>query len=84
MSDDRMNLPNAMLEVPSISEQDSMLISDFALKRGLDIVTASFVRSSEDVEEVRKLLDEKEQGKKVQIYAKIQNEQGIRNFEEIL
>lgn len=48
-----------------------MLISDFALKRGLDIVTASFVRSSEDVEEVRKILDEKEQGKKVQIYAKI-------------
>lgn len=71
MSDDRMHLPNAMLEVPAVSEQDSSLISDFAIKRGLDIVTASFCRSSEDVEEVRKILDEKEQGKKVQIYAKI-------------
>jgi pyruvate kinase len=82
--EEKMYLPGAVLEVPSISDTDQALIHDFALKRGLDIVAASFCRKSEDVEDVRKLLDEKEAGKKVLIYAKIQNLEGLRNFEEIL
>jgi pyruvate kinase len=77
-------LPGAILDVPSVTDSDAMLISEFALKRNLDIVTASFVRKPEDVEEVRRILDEKEQGKKMLIYAKIQNLEGLRNFEEIL
>lgn len=84
MSDDKMHLPGAILDVPSVSEQDSLLISDFALKRNLDIVTASFVRKPEDVEDVRRILDDKEQGKRVLIYAKVQSLEGLRNFEEIL
>ena len=79
-----MHLPGAILDVPSVTDSDAMLISEFALKRQLDIVTASFVRKPEDVEEVRRILDEKEQGKKMLIYAKIQNVEGLRNFEEIL
>lgn len=79
-----MYLPGAILDIPSISDQDTLLINDFALKRGLDIVAASFVRKSEDVEDLRKMLGEKEAGKKMLIYAKIQNLEGLRNFEEIL
>jgi pyruvate kinase len=48
-----------------------MLVQEFGIKRGVDIVTASFVRRPEDIEEFRKVLDEKEQGKRVQIFAKI-------------
>ena len=84
MSDDTMHLPGAILDVPSVTDSDAMLISEFALKRNLDIVTASFVRKPEDGEEVRRILDEKEQGKKMLIYAKIQNMEGLKNFEEIL
>jgi pyruvate kinase len=84
MSDDKMHLPGAILDVPSISEADAMLINDFALKRGLDIVAASLTRKPEDIEDIRKVLTEKEAGKKMQIYAKIQSLEGLRNYEEIL
>ena len=73
LSDEKMHLPNANLEVPSVSEQDALLINDFALKRGLDIVAASFTRKPEDIEDIRRMLDEKETGKRVLIYAKIQS-----------
>ena len=71
LSDDKMHLPGAILDVPSLSEADQMLVQEFGIKRGVDIVTASFVRRPEDIEEFRKVLDEKEQGKRVQIFAKI-------------
>lgn len=79
-----MHLPGAILDVPSLSEAEQMLIQEFGIKRGVDIVTASFVRRPEDIEDFRRALDEKEQGKRVQIFAKIQNLEGLRNFEEIL
>lgn len=79
-----MNLPGAVLDVPVLTEQDATLISDFALKRNLDIVTATFARKEDDITAIRTLLDEKEQGKKVLIFAKIQNLEGLNNFEEIL
>lgn len=82
MSDDKMHLPGAILDVPSVSDQDALLITDFALKRGLDIVTASFARKPEDIDDVRRIMEEK--GKGVQVWAKIQSMEGIRNFEEIL
>jgi pyruvate kinase len=81
-SDEKMHLPGAILDVPSVSDADSLLITDFALKRGMDIVTASFARKAEDVEEVRRIMDDK--GKGVQVWAKIQSMEGIRAFDEIL
>lgn len=62
LSDDKMHLPGAILDVPSVSDADSQLITDFALKRGLDIITASFARKAEDVEEVRRIMDDKGKG----------------------
>lgn len=84
LSDEKMYLPNANLEVPSISEGDTLLINDFAIKRNLDIVAASYTRKPEDIEDIRKLLDEKEAGRHIKIYAKIQSQEGLRNYEEIL
>lgn len=81
-SDEKMYLPGAILDVPSVSDADTALINDFALKRGLDIVTASMVRSSKDIHDYRLVLDER--GKGVQVWAKIQSMEGLRNFEEIL
>lgn len=68
--------------MPALSEQDLMLVQDFGIKRGLDIITASYVRKPEDVEEVKRVIDEK--GKHVSVFAKIQNVEGLRNFNEIL
>ena len=76
-----VNLPGANLSMPFISEQDRKDIL-FGIECGFDFIALSFVRTKEDVLEVRKLLDEKKSPMK--IIAKIENMQGINNLDEIL
>lgn len=76
-----VNLPGANLSMPFISEQDRKDIL-FGIECGFDFIALSFVRSKEDVLEVRKMLDEKRSPMKV--IAKIENMQGINNLDEIL
>ena len=76
-----VNLPGANLSMPFISEQDRKDIL-FGIDCGFDFIALSFVRSKEDVLEVRKMLDEKRSPMK--IIAKIENMQGINNLDEIL
>ena len=49
---------------------------------GIDLVAASFVRRREDVEAIREILDHG--GKRVEIIAKIENQEGFNNLEDIL
>ena len=76
-----VNLPGANLSMPFISEQDRSDIL-FGIECGFDFIALSFVRTKEDVLEVRKMLDEKKSPMK--IIAKIENMQGIHNLDEIL
>ncbi len=76
-----INAPGAILSMPYISEVDYNDIK-FGAQMGYDFIAASFVRSKEDVLEVRKILDEN--NSKAQIIAKIENMQGIENLDEIL
>ena len=55
----------------------------FGCQQGIDYVAASFIRKADDVREVRRVLDENG-GKDVQIISKIENQEGVDNFEEIL
>ncbi len=76
-----VNVPGAILSMPYISEVDRSDIM-FGCDMGFDFLAASFVRSKEDILEVRKILDE--HGSHMKIIAKIENMQGIHNLEEIL
>lgn len=76
-----VNLPGADLTMPFISEQDRKDIL-FGIDCGFDFIALSFVRTKEDVLEVRKMLDEKKSPMK--IIAKIENMQGINHLDEIL
>ena len=76
-----VNLPGANLTMPFISEQDRKDIL-FGIECGFDFIALSFVRTKEDVLEVRKMLDEKKSPMK--IIAKIENMQGINNLNDIL
>lgn len=76
-----VNLPGADLTMPFISEQDRKDIL-FGIDCGFDFIALSFVRTKEDVLEVRKMLDEKRSPMKV--IAKIENMQGINHLDEIL
>jgi pyruvate kinase len=67
--------------MPYISEADRSDIM-FGCDMGFDYLAASFVRSREDILEVRKIIEE--HNSHMKIIAKIENMQGIRNLEEIL
>jgi len=76
-----INVPGAELSMPYISEVDREDIL-FGVGLGFDFLAASFVRTKEDILEIRRILDENKSPMK--IIAKIENMQGIRNLEEIL
>ena len=76
-----INAPGAQLSMPFISDVDYKDIK-FCAEMGFDFLAASFVRSKEDILEVRKILDEF--GSKAQVIAKIENMQGIENLDAIL
>ncbi len=76
-----VNLPGIEVNLPALSDKDREYI-DFAIKHDIDFIAHSFVRSKEDVLEIQKILDRK--NSKIKIIAKIENQQGINNIDEIL
>lgn len=76
-----VNVPGADLSMPFISEQDRSDI-EFGCKMGYEYIAASFVRTADDVREIRKILDQF--GSRMKIIAKIESTQGVNNIDEIL
>ena len=77
-----MNLPGVSVKLPALKEKDIQDLKDGA-RVGFDYVAGSFVRNVEDVRAIRKVLDENG-GQDIGIICKIENQEGIDNFEEIL
>lgn len=77
-----VNVPNVDLTMPFISEKDYGDIC-FAVDNDYDFIAASFVRTAEDVMEIRKILAAKG-GEDIKIISKIENMQGVRNIDEII
>ncbi len=77
-----VNLPGVSVNLPALSEKD---INDlkFGCEQGVDFVAASFIRKASDVKAVRKVLKENG-GDTIKIISKIENQEGVDNFEEIL
>lgn len=66
-----MSLPGSNVDLPTLTEKDIEDIQDFGIKHEVNYIAASFVRSSRDVQEIRKVLGK--EGSKIQIISKIEN-----------
>lgn len=76
-----VNLPGTDVDLPALSEKDIADIQ-FGIKNKVHMIFASFIRSGDDIRHIRKVLGE--EGKDIQIIAKIENQQGVNNFDDIL
>lgn len=77
-----VNVPDVELCLPALTAKDKEDIL-FAVKNEFDFIAASFVRKARDVQEIRHIL-EKNGDHGINIIAKIENNEGILNFDEIL
>lgn len=77
-----INIPGSHIRLPYLSEKDKEDIL-FGIKQDVDFIAASFVRTPEDVILLRRFLD-KNGGGAIQIMSKIENEEGVRNIDDII
>ena len=77
-----INVPKVRLHMEYLSEADKSDLL-YGIEKDVDYVAASFVRKGEDVRDLRSFLNENG-GEKIRIISKIENLEGIENFEEIL
>lgn len=76
-----VNIPGVHLNMPYMSAQDRADIL-FGIEQGYDFIAASFCRSAQDVMEIRRILEE--HGSNIRIIAKLENQEGVNNVDEIL
>jgi pyruvate kinase len=76
-----VNVPAAKIQLPSINDKDRVFL-EMAAKNGVDFIAHSFVRSKQDILDVKAEL--KKHNSEIKIIAKIENEEGVEFLDEIL
>ena len=76
-----VNLPGVRVNLPAITAKDRLDIA-FGIANDVDFIALSFVRSPDDIVELRELLAEKQQS--IKIIAKIEDQEGVNNIHEIV
>ncbi|MCL6611372.1 MAG: pyruvate kinase [Peptococcaceae bacterium] len=76
-----VNLPGIVVNIPAVTDQD---VDDiiFGIRNGIDYIAASFIRKANDVLAIRQIVEES--GADVDIIAKIESREGLKNLDEII
>ncbi|KAJ8763162.1 hypothetical protein K2173_025547 [Erythroxylum novogranatense] len=77
-----VNLPGVIVDLPTLTDKDKEDIMQWGIPNDIDIIALSFVRKGSDLVEVKNLLVE--HAKKIILMSKVENQEGVLNFDEIL
>lgn len=72
------------IDLPTLSDQDKLVISSWGAQNKIDFLSLSYTRHAEDVREAREYLSKLGDISQTQIFAKIENVEGLTHFDEIL
>lgn len=72
------------IDLPTLTEKDKEVISSWGVQNKIDFLSLSYTRHAEDVRQARALLNSLGDLSQTQIYAKIENAEGLNHFDEIL
>jgi pyruvate kinase len=72
----------AIIDLPTLTEKDIDDLVSFGVKYNVDFIAASFVRKASDIDFIRQVLGEA--GAHIKIISKIENQEGLENYDEIL
>ena len=76
-----VNVPGVRINLPSLTEKDRANIQ-YAIEKDIDFIAHSFVRNKQDVLDIKEILDA--HNSDIRIIAKIENQEGVDNIDEIL
>ncbi len=79
----RVAVPGVPLHLPAVSAQDEADLR-FGCQQHVDYIAASFIQRGEDVVAIRRILESEGKGNDIKIIAKIENAEGLKNFDDIL
>lgn len=77
-----VNLPGVVVDLPTLTDKDKEDILEWGVPNKIDMIALSFVRKGSDLVNVRKFLGP--HAKHIQLMSKIENQEGVVNFDEIL
>jgi len=78
-----INLPGTKVNLPTVTERDKDDLK-WGAENNVDFVAVSFTRTAQDVKNIREVLKPLKGGENIQIISKIENQDGLDNFDEIL
>uniref|UniRef100_A0A3Q7JI81 Pyruvate kinase n=1 Tax=Solanum lycopersicum TaxID=4081 RepID=A0A3Q7JI81_SOLLC len=79
-----LHVSQIRIELPTLTDKDKKVISTWAFRNKIDILSLSYTRNAEDVRHAREFLSKLGDLDQTQIFAKIENVEGMGNFDEIL
>ncbi|XP_052173901.1 pyruvate kinase 2, cytosolic-like [Diospyros lotus] len=79
-----LHVSQIRMELPTLTDKDKEIISTWGVKNKIDFISLSYTRHAEDVRETREFLSKFGDLSQTQIFAKVENVEGLMHFDEIL
>ncbi|KAI6676590.1 hypothetical protein NL676_037386 [Syzygium grande] len=79
-----LHVSQIRIDLPTLTDNDKEVISTWGVRNNIDFLSLSYTRDAEDIRHARKFLSKLGELHQTQIFAKIENVEGINHFDEIL